>query len=508
MYPPRTRTKPRSTWQYKESKGESQSIQHHEYFEFRYVELEFDSAEIETEQFDLSAWSIKVPFDASSFASLTTSDDSLNKVWEMCRYTIEVGPLDVYSDSNARQRSVDCQADDVTAMQVQWAVSDQLALQRYAIEQAVYQGPASRVDWAVLPIVAVYYHTLYSGDIIVAQRFYARLLSAHANLNAIAKDTGLAENVSALVDWPPGMEDHFVRTNTSTVASAWVYYGTAALEQIATWLGKEADAGKLHATGEALKEAMADRQYNGSAYCDGQCHETSHTAFHSTMYALSFGAVTDSNREAAWEYLKARIGRPPPPAPTGDGRGGVNWPPPPPPGNNDGIPSGSYPAQFAVSALYDKASDMGEAGLEALRSGAKNSWLHMLRQGATMTMEMWTPDEKPNLTWSHPWSSSPGYLVVTHLFGIRPTAPGFRTLTIKPMVGKLVNGTVSLPTVRGRIGASFQQANGHFWLQISLPAGCIASVAVPLPSRDAKEHEVGPGGDHAWHNGVLQRHGR
>ena len=51
-------------------------------------------------------------------------------------------------------------------------------------------------------------------------------------------------------------------------------------------------------------------QFNGSAFCDGVCAQTPHTAFHSTMYALAFGAVSTAHQDAAWEYIRDRINPP------------------------------------------------------------------------------------------------------------------------------------------------------------------------------------------------------
>ena len=56
------------------------------------------------------------------------------------RYTIEASSLDLYTDSNARQRSPDCMADDVTAMQSQYATSSEIALQPYATDQSIAEG--------------------------------------------------------------------------------------------------------------------------------------------------------------------------------------------------------------------------------------------------------------------------------------------------------------------------------------------------------------------------------
>ena len=244
-------------------------------------------------------------------------------------------------------------------------------------------------------------HVRYS----LARAQFDYLVANLSSIDMIGK-SGLVENASCLVDWPSGMMDHFVRSPTSTIASAWVYYGITTLVDMASLLGRTADAIKLNQTGIALKAAMNAKQWNGSAFCDGQCAEVNHTAFHSSMYALAFGAVSDEHADAAWAYVRHRIDPPfstparqavaPPPAP-GAPRPRVAWPPPGP-SSGLGLPCGVHPSQFAVAALYKKASDLGNSAFAVLTSTAKNSWLNMLKQGATMTMEMWTPDEKPNLT--------------------------------------------------------------------------------------------------------------
>jgi alpha-L-rhamnosidase len=65
--------------------------------------------------------------------------------------------------------------------------------------------------------------------------------------------------------------------------------------------------------------------------------------------------------------------------------------------------------------LEGAAADLA---LAFLTSSAKNSWLSMIQQGATATMEAWSPDEKPNLSFSHPWCSGPNSVIVRHLLGV------------------------------------------------------------------------------------------
>ena len=141
-------------------------------------------------------------------------------------------------------------------------------------------------------------------------------------------------------------------------------------------------------------------------------------------------------------------------------------------------------SQFVLQALYvGKPSDHGTASLQVLTSDAKNSWLNMIKQGATATMEMWTPDEKPNLTWSHVWSASPGFIIPWLLFGIQPLEPGWTKLTIKPAPGALTHGEFRLPTVKGVVIAHFtKEPHEHAILQlkVTLPLGTQARVSVPL----------------------------
>jgi len=146
-----------------------------------------------------------------------------------------------------------------------------------------------------------------------------------------------------------------------------------------------------------------------------------------------------------------------------------------------GLPCGVHPSQYAVRALYAKADDLGAAALTVLTSDARNSWVAMLKQGATMTMEMWNADEKPNLTWSHPWATGPAYIIASYLFGINAIVPGFARVGITPSVGSLTSGQYTQRTARGDITVRFQNsaANGQFQLTVTLPAGVTAEVGTP-----------------------------
>jgi hypothetical protein len=53
------------------------------------------------------------------------------------------------------------------------------------------------------------------------------------------------------------------------------------------------------------------------------------------------------------------------------------------------MPGNVYSAYFALQALFAYKPDRGSAALALLTSGRRNTWLAMIRSGATTTKEAW-----------------------------------------------------------------------------------------------------------------------
>ena len=68
-----------------------------------------------------------------------------------------------------------------------------------------------------------------------------------------------------------------------------------------------------------------------------------------------------------------------------------------------------YFAQYYLEALF-KFGKRDEA-IALLASESDRSWLGMLRQGATMTMEAWPLEAKGNQAWTHAWGAAPANLL-------------------------------------------------------------------------------------------------
>lgn len=111
-----------------------------------------------------------------------------------------------------------------------------------------------------------------------------------------------------------------------------------------------------------------------------------------------------------------------------------------------------------------------------------SSWMNMINRGAGATAEAWDESQKSNLTYSHPWAASPAFHVPSGLFGIKPVEAGYSTFEIAPQPGSLDYGTVTVPTVKGEVGAGFaHDSAGDLAVIAQVPGNTSASVTVPVP---------------------------
>jgi len=95
-------------------------------------------------------------------------------------------------------------------------------------------------------------------------------------------------------------------------------------------------------------------------------------------------------------------------------------------------------------------------------------WRGMLALGLT------SAPEKPEPTRSdtHAWSAHPNYGMLATVLGVRPSAPGFRTVLIAPALGPLHTASGRIPHPRGDIDVALTRSGASgIDAEITLPAG-------------------------------------
>jgi len=110
-----------------------------------------------------------------------------------------------------------------------------------------------------------------------------------------------------------------------------------------------------------------------------------------------------------------------------------------------------------------------------------------------------------------PWSSqnmkmfgSLDKFFYRNLAGIQPVSPGYRRVLIEPQaVGDLSHVSASQKTVRGEVKVEWQRKDGRFQLNVSIPVGMDAVIAVPKLGR--AQPQISEGAAAVWASGQFVR---
>ena len=96
---------------------------------------------------------------------------------------------------------------------------------------------------------------------------------------------------------------------------------------------------------------------------------------------------------------------------------------------------------------------------------ALTPWEKMVDSGLTTFAE--TPD--PTRSDCHAWSASPVYYFLSLLSGIKPNAPGFKSVSIAPNFGDLKNIDATMPHKLGAVRVKLQKDKNSIRGEITLP---------------------------------------
>ncbi len=81
--------------------------------------------------------------------------------------------------------------------------------------------------------------------------------------------------------------------------------------------------------------------------------------------------------------------------------------------------------------------------------------------------------------YSHGWVASPAYQMSSKILGVTPTAPGFATFAIRPNLCGLTFAHGTIPSPHGDIKVAWKRAADQFKLNLTIPSGTKATVALP-----------------------------
>lgn len=421
---------------------------------FRYCEIE--NLQIPLEELEIFQQAFHYHFndEASYFES---SNPLLDSIYSFCKHTIKATSFTGYYVDGDRER-IPYEADAFINQLSHYAVDSVYDIARrtneYFIDHSTW--PA---EW-ILHTALLYYHDyMHTNDLSLVEKYYANLKVK--SLMALARDDGFIstrtekldedlmellgfdtrhESIKDIVDWPKTERDNYDFCDVNTVVNAFYYENLRIMAILADKTGNPEDAIMFKEKSEQVKAAiqnkLIDRQTD--LFIDGL--GSKHSSLHANMFPLAFDLVPEANIPAVIDFIKSK-----------------------------GMACSVYGAQYLLEGLCKYGEEQYALDLITDTVGDRN-WYHMMRIGATMTLEAWDMKYKPNLDWNHAWGTAPLNIIVRHLWGITPEQPGFEHVTISPHLADLDFSGIKVPTIKGCIIADYKAvADEKQTFKITLP---------------------------------------
>jgi alpha-L-rhamnosidase len=416
---------------------------------FRWVEIEGWPGELRPEHLRRQAAFASTWDDGA--AAFRSSDDVLDRIWELCRYSIKATTFaGVYVDGD-RER-IPYEADAYLNQLSHYATDRDSQMARDTFDRLM-SHPTWPTEWAFHMIFMAHADWMHTGDAEwLAARYdglKAKLLLERARADGLLVSSEAQQTREDIVDWPAGERDGFVFTPVNTVVNAFHLRALALMADLAAALNRDADAAgyraRERATREAFERALFDRARG--VYRDGE--GTGHASLHANLFPLAFGLVPDERAAALADWIAAR-----------------------------GMACSVYAAQYLLEGLFERGT--GAQALALITAPADRSWRHMLESGTTITWEAWDQKYKPNQDWNHAWGAAPANLLPRFLLGAQPLAPGWRRARIRPIPGRLARAAGTIPTPRGPVQVAWTN-EAVFTLTLTVPPGMTAQVELPAP---------------------------
>lgn len=457
---------------------------------FRYVEISNLPLELSTD--DVVGVAYRQAFDETE-SSFTSSDELLNSIYALTKYSMQATNQDIYTDSQSRERADNNSGDVYINLKTSHVVSNDYTLALHTVDY-ISDTDTSIMEYNVISIMCAWELYMYTGDFTLIEKNYDDFIRKFGGWNQKLRldANGLYyvnysdwatryECVDVLIDWFPMERDNYNTMDSyyNTVVNTYQYKALTTLVDMAELLGKTDDAESYRTKAEALKSAIKKYFYDGDTglFYDGITEDDTPVnsrnnggsldggkkSVPATLYPLLFGIIDKESAEYA-EAVKAVA--------------------------DCGITGSVYGAQFLWELLYD--AELGDEAYSLLVKKCNHttdndmrSYDHMINcLGATITTEAWDVTHKNNMTFSHPWGSAGGNAIVEGLCGITPLTAGFEQIKIKPQMGDLEWFDVTLPTVKGAVKLKAENGEDAFEMKVTVPTNTTAEVYLPVKGGD------------------------
>ena len=308
--------------------------------------------------------------------------------------------------------------------------------------------PPTDPAWgAAYPLLVEYMWEHYGDRRIVEQHFNGIRMWAEW-LHSKADADGIVSYVK-YGDWVP-----IERTPGDLVSTTYYYKSVDVVAKMAAVLGKTAEAAQYRQLADSIAAGFRKRFYHADSHSFGNDTQTANTL------PLAFGMVQPADQKPVLGSITDDI---------------VYY-------KNTHLTTGILGTKSLLPLLT--AHGRSDLAYELATQTTYPSWGYMVERGATTIWELWQEVTGPSMnSHNHPMFGSIGAWFYTALAGINTDdgRPGYERIRIAPeMTRDLHYASGSLDTVRGRVASAWRREAGKTELEVTIPAGSTAEVAVPV----------------------------
>lgn len=419
---------------------------------FRWVEIEGLPSKLRAVDIQRRA-----AFDATwddNASSFESSDSMLNRIWELCRYSIKATTFAGIFVDGDRER-IPYEADAFLNQLSYYATSSNNQIPRATFDHLMRFGTWP-TEWAYHMIFMAYADWMRTSDTVwLAHRYESlrvKLLLSRLGSEGLIISSRKDIERTDIVDWPVGERDGYKFASRNAVVNSFFVRSLRLMSMMGKAIGRDADAVYYSDLESKAQSAFQQTFFdpNTGLYRDGA--EVDHYSLHANLFPLAFDLVPPANRASVVSWLK-----------------------------NRGMKCSVYAAQYLLEGLFE--SGESSAAIELMvapgeRNWRERSWRHMVESGTTITWEAWDQKFKPNQDWNHAWGAAPVNLLPRYVLGVQALSPGWKQVTVKPHVGDLRFARGKVPTPLGTVLVDWKRTKS-FSLSLRLPQGILARVELP-----------------------------
>lgn len=419
---------------------------------FRYLQLDVRNAPAGIELDGVSL--LFSTFPVKYRGAFQSSDDRLNRIWEIGRYTCQLNMEDGYTDCPWRERGQWWGDARVEALINYYCFGD-TSLIRKALRQKAQSQNEEGITWGVYPTdwdggrlpsftliwVSTLWDTyLYTGDREIVRALFPNVRYALDKFFAPkVGPNGLLKDVPywVFIDWAP-VDDK----GESGALNAYYYDALRRAAQMARLL-EDPSAGDYEKRADAVRQAVNSRLwdsgqkvYRDSILPDGKLSPK--ISQQTNSLCVLFDIAPKSEQQAILDFIYA-------------------------PANKERVVQAGSPyfSYYLLAALYHAGRH--QQALAYIRE----QWGRMLDWGATTWWEIW----QPGASFCHGWSGGPTFNLSSEVLGVKPLKPGFSEVEISPQWVGLQYATGVVPTAKGEVQVAWQHD----------PKGRTAAVRIETP---------------------------